>query len=83
MNAPRDLPILSSDSAKDERSPGVVLLSFSDNEKTTAEDCGAWWYIREWEVETFSGRDCWFDRSGYSIQKDIVKQLNSLQKVTA
>ena len=73
-------PIMSASvpDAKDERSPGVVLLFSDADTKVTAEDCGLWWYIRDWEAHDHDGLTYWFDRSGYAIQKDMIKQLAAL-----
>jgi len=74
----KDIPIINIGEEKDDRFDGVVLLEHSSNEKKTAEDCGLWWYIREWEILTLDGDTYWFTRSGYSISKDIIKQLGDL-----
>jgi hypothetical protein len=63
---------------KDERFDGVILLWDGDEEKTTAEDCGEYWHIREWEIFTSAtedGKRYWFCRSGNSLSKDIVRKL--------
>ena len=72
-----DYPILSGDieEAKDERSPGVLLLASDADSKTTAEDCGVWWYIREWEIYRRANITYWFARSGYSIPKAHIKAM--------
>lgn len=69
---------MSADDAKDERSPGVHLLSKSDDEKMTAEDCGLWFYIRCWETHSLGSGVFWFDRHGFAISKDAVRQLARL-----
>ena len=73
-----DIQIMGTDEEKDERFDGVVLLEHSADEKTTAEDCGLWWYIRSWELTTFDGNTYWRARGGSGISKDIIKQLGAL-----
>lgn len=67
------LPIL--DDAKDERFEGVILIEDHGDEKTTAEDCGEYWYVRSWEIGSFDGEKYWFNRSGYSISKTVIEML--------
>ena len=77
-----DLPAIGMDGEKDERSDGVVLLEVLDDEnKTTAEDCGSYWQIRDWEVhELLPGKPHWFSRHGYTMDKDMVAKLAALTK---
>lgn len=60
---------------RDESYEGVTLLSFEADLKVTAEDCGAYWYIRNWEKYD-DGINSWFSGSGYSIDKEMVAKLS-------
>jgi hypothetical protein len=61
---------------KDERHEGVLLLRVDAESKTTAENCGLWWCIREWEVyEQDEDNKFWLSVSSYAIQKSFVKRL--------
>ena len=65
---------------KDERFENVILLEhvkYSDFEqdKTTAENDGDCWIIRDWELTSDGGEYFWFCRSMYTIQKDLIKKL--------
>lgn len=73
-----DWPIISGNEAQDERADGVFILDGDHEGKTTAEDMGEYWYIREWEPMTHNEVLYWFDRSGYSIYKDTVKKLYAI-----
>ena len=69
------LPILEVDNEKDERFEGVLLIDGDDETKKTAEDCGLWWYIRDWEIQNIDGSNYWFARSGFSLSKSMVNKL--------
>ena len=69
------LPILGVGDEKDERFDGVRLIHSDNETKKTAEDCGLWWYIRDWEIEKIDGLDHWFARSGFSLSKSMIKKL--------
>ena len=74
-------PIVSCDNNQDERGNNVHLLEHDADCKTTAEDYGDCWMIRDWELHT--GPDSnffWFERSGYSIGKDIIARLAKLEQ---
>lgn len=77
-----DVPVMGMDDEKDERSDGVVLLEvFDDENKTTAEDRGSYWYLRDWELtEVLPGTPYWFCRRGYAIDKDMIAKLSALGK---
>ena len=70
MNGRIDLPLLD-DETKDERFPGVHLLSTDENTKTTAEEFPDHWLIRDWEI--FGAY--WFCRVSYSIDFDLIGRL--------
>ena len=70
-------PLLVCDGEKDERFDGVKLISSTVDEKVTAENCGHWWYIRDWEIYEKDGIDYWFCRSGYTITKEMIKLLSN------
>ena len=72
------IPLLDED-AKDERFDGVILVEYSDGDKTTAEDCGVYWYIRNFEIMDIKGKQFWFSRFGYSISKKIIEQLEKAE----
>lgn len=70
------LPIYQIDGEKDERFAGVKLLGIIGDDKTTAEDCGMYWHIRDWEIDDLRGYgQCWVSRSGYTIDKGILAEL--------
>lgn len=75
-----DLPVMDMDGATDERAGSAVLLEVLDDEnKTTAEDCGAYWQLRDWEVvELLPGKPHWFCRHGYTMDKSMVSKLATL-----
>jgi len=65
---------------KDERFENVILFEhekYSDVEeyKTTAENDGDCWRIRDWELTSDGSEYFWFCRSMYTIQKDLIKKL--------
>ena len=63
------------DGEKDERFEGVILLEGGEIEKKTAEDCGSFWHIRDWEVLESGGVNHWFCRSGYTLDKELIAKL--------
>lgn len=71
-----DIPVFACGDEKDERSDGVFLLSVSDGEKKTAEDCGEFWQIRDWEIMDVEGPH-WFCSWSYSVSKDVIDILHA------
>lgn len=71
-----DVPLLSVDGEQDERSDFVILLSADgDEDKTTAEDCGDFWQVRDWEITASCEGPMWFCRFAYSIEKTLISKL--------
>jgi len=69
---------------QDERGENVHLIVVSgDCDKTTAEDCGDYWMILDWELHDHDETKIWFERSGYSISKDFIKQLAGISHANA
>ena len=77
MQGNTDIPILSTseEGEKDERFEGVILLECGSESKQTAENCGMWWYIRDWELYEVDGQAHWIVRSGHTISKKTIKLL--------
>ena len=70
--------LISFDGNSDERADNVHLVESYEDEKTTAEDCGDHWQIRDWELGADTMGKFWFDRSAYSISKTLVLTLMML-----
>ena len=73
MDCPEELPCIGDE--KDERYDDVILIDWAAELKTTAENRGLWWYIRDWEIHELFGKRYWFNHSGYTIRKSIIKLL--------
>lgn len=72
------LPLFQIDGEKDERFEGVFLLGGNVKSKKTAENCGLYWFIRDWAVDDFDGEDHWHSHSSFVIQKEHIKTLARL-----
>jgi len=46
-----------------------------DGSKTTAEDFGTYWLIKEWEF--LEDEQMWLDNSGYTISKNMIEKLHA------
>lgn len=71
-------PFLSLCGEMDERADNVFIMDvLGDDSKTTAEDCGDYWHIRDWEIREKMTH--WFCRSGYVVSKKMVDALKAMQ----
>jgi len=78
-NPSKKYDTLSFDDNQDERGDNVYLIEVSEeHDKTTAEDCGDYWMIRDWELHDHGKTKVWFERCSYAIDKAIIKQLMEL-----
>lgn len=70
-----DLPIYGLES--DERHDGVILLSHSDDEKTTAQAWSDGWLMRDWEI--VDNEQGWMCVASHGISADEVAKLYAAQ----
>lgn len=70
-----ELPYLCEDTS---RTKNLITLEEDEEGKRTAEDCGSYWMVVNWEIEEIDGQKYWFNRSGASIGKAEVEKLHAL-----
>lgn len=63
---------------KDERFDNVILVDITEEgQKTTAENCGTYWLIVDWETLQIEDVAHWFCGSSYRLEKSLVDTLHA------